>query len=336
MPHPAVSVLMPAYNAAATVAEAVASVRAQEWSDWELVAVDDGSTDDTAALLHAAAAADPRVRPLPCPHRGLVASLNAGLAACRAPLVARLDADDRMDPRRLRLQVEYLCRHPEVGLVGSQIECFPRAQIQEGLQRYQEWLNSLITHEQIARDLWVESPFAHPSVTFRAEIVRALGGYQEHGWAEDYDLWIRLYLAGVRFAKVPEVLLYWRDRPERLTRTGKAYSLRNFRRLKIHYLRQSFLRGRERVIVWGAGRGGRAWGASLEEAQVEIAAFVDIDPKKIGHTRRGRPVIAADTLPAPGTNPLLVTVGVKGARGLIRASLDARGWVERQDYVCVA
>ncbi|MDH7570179.1 MAG: glycosyl transferase, partial [Armatimonadota bacterium] len=202
--------------------------------------------------------------------------------------------------------------------------------------RYEEWLNSLVTHEEICRDLFVESPFAHPSVTFRKELVLNAGGYQDHGWAEDYDLWLRLALAGTRFAKVPEVLHYWRDRPDRLTRTADEYSFRNFRRLKIHYLRQGFLQTRHEVMVWGAGRGGKAWAADLEAAGLSIVAHIDVDPKKIGRTRRGRPVLAPDELPSPGGPPVLVTVGVKGARALIRRELDARGYVEGRDYVCVA
>jgi len=336
MQTPAVSVLLPAYNAAPYLPEALASLRAQELADWELVAVDDGSTDGTDEILAAAAAADARVRLLRQPHQGLVAALNAGLAASRAPLVARMDADDRMHPDRLRRQVAYLQADPGVALVSCLVECFPRAAIQEGLQRYEQWLNSLVTPEEIARDLFVESPLVHPSVTFRRAAVMDVGGYQEHGWAEDYDLWLRLHLAGARFAKVPAVLYYWRDRPDRLTRTGEAYSLRNFRRLKIHYLRQGFLRGRPNVLIWGAGRGGKAWGASLAEAGLAIAAFIDIDPKKIGRTRRGRPVIAPEALPPPGELPLLVTVGVKGARALIRAALAQRGYIEQRDYLCVA
>lgn len=336
MQSPVVSVLLPAYNAAPTLAEALSSVQDQEMADWELVAVDDGSEDDTGARLEAAAAADPRIRVLRLPHQGLVAALSAGLAICRAPLVARMDADDRMHPARLRRQVALLETHPAVDLVGSLVECFPKEQIQEGMARYQEWLNSLVSHSEIIRDIFVESPFAHPSVTFRKDSVLRVGGYQERGWAEDYDLWLRLYLAGACFAKAPHALHYWRDRPERLTRTAEAYSLRNFRRLKIHYLREGFLRGREAVVLWGAGRGGKAWGASLEEAGVRIAAFVDIDPKKIGRTRRGHPVLAPEELSPPGGAPVLVTVGVKGARTLIRADLDRRGYVELRDYVCVA
>lgn len=336
METPAVSVLMPAYNAAPYLEEALASVQKQDLEDWELIAVDDGSTDDTAALLRAAAGADARVRALLLPHQGLVAALNAGLSACRGALVARMDSDDRMHPSRLSRQVAFLAEHPEVDLVGCLVECFPREQIQEGLERYQEWLNSLVTHEEIVRDLFVESPFAHPSVLFRKECAARLGGYRDCGWAEDYDLWLRLWHAGARFAKVPEVLQYWRDRPERLTRTAEEYSLRNFRRLKIHHLRQGFLREPGPVLVWGAGRGGKAWGACLEEAGIAIAGFIDIDPKKIGRTRRGRPVIAPDDLPPAGQAPVLVTVGVKGARELIRAALDDRGYQELRDYVCVA
>lgn len=334
MNEPAVSVLLPAYNASLYLPEALASLCAQEFENWELVAVDDGSSDDTAALLRNAAATDQRIRPLFLPHQGLVPALNSGLAACQAPLVARMDADDRMHPARLRLQVEYMQAHPETDLVGALVECFPREQIHEGLALYQEWQNSLLTHAAIVRDLFVESPFVHPSVTFRREQVCRLGGYQDNGWAEDYDLWLRLWQDGARFAKVPVVLHYWRDREERMTRACEAYSLHNFRRLKIHYLQRGFLR--DQVCIWGAGRGGKVWGAELEAAGIAIRYYVDIDPKKIGHVRRGRPVIAPADLPEPGGDPMLVAVGFKGARELIRAELDSRGFVEGRDYRCVA
>ena len=98
---------------------------------------------------------------------------------------------------------------------------------------YEAWQNGLTDHDSILRDLYVESPFAHPSVVYRREPVERAGGYRALGWPEDYDLWLRLAAAGARFARLPEVLLYWRDRPERFTRTDPACTLEAFRACRI-------------------------------------------------------------------------------------------------------
>ena len=82
--------------------------------------------------------------------------------------------------------------------------------------------------DAIAREIWIESPLAHPSVVMRRTCLERLGGYQDHGWPEDYDLWLRMHLAGERLAKVPEVLLDWREHPARLTRIDSRYAVENF------------------------------------------------------------------------------------------------------------
>jgi hypothetical protein len=108
--------------------------------------------------------------------------------------------------------------------------------LREGQRIYLEWLNSLLEDGDIHREMFVESPLPHPSVIIRKAWLDQVGGYQDRGWPEDYDLWMRLYLAGAQFAKLPEVLLDWRDDPQRLTRTDSRYSLENFLRLKAYYL----------------------------------------------------------------------------------------------------
>ena len=101
-----VSVLMPAYNAAGTIGQAAISLQRQTLADFEVVAVDDGSTDGTGEILDELSSADPRIRPIHLPHSGLIPALNAGIEACPGDLIARMDADDICHPERLRMQVE--------------------------------------------------------------------------------------------------------------------------------------------------------------------------------------------------------------------------------------
>src|SRR5260370_10615347 len=116
---PVISVIMPVRNGAEWLAEAVASVRAQEFGDFECLIVDDGSDDGTTALLSGFAAADHRIRLLRQAPQGIVAALNTAIAAARAPYLARLHADDRARPDRLRKQLAFMQAHPEVGLLGT-------------------------------------------------------------------------------------------------------------------------------------------------------------------------------------------------------------------------
>ena len=302
--------------------------------------MDDGSTDETAAILARWQAKDARFRLVRLPHAGIIPALNTGLAEARVDLIARMDADDKMHPTRLEKQAAYLEAHPEVTLVSSLVAGFPAGKLRQGFQHYIEWLNSLTSHEDICREMYVESPLCHPTVTFRKKTILDLGGYQEHGWAEDYDLWLRMAAAGLRFAKLPETLLEWREHPERLTRTDSRYSLENFIRAKAHYLAEGPLADRDVVFIWGAGMHGRRLSKHLLRAEVPVKAFVDIDPKKIGRTRRGRPIFSPADLPkwwGDSQNPaLLAAVGAAGARELIRAQLDQLNLVEGQDWWAAA
>jgi len=334
MSRPAVSILLPVRNEERYLPAALASLFRQTFTDWELVAVDDGSTDGTAELLAEAARRDGRVRVFPRPAEGLVPALNNGLAACRAPLVARMDGDDVCHPRRLERQVACLVARPEIGLLGCGVRHFPRPRMQGGMAAYEAWQNALLGHDEILRDLYVESPFAHPSVLFRREVVERAGGYRQLPWAEDYDLWLRLAEAGIRFARLPETLLYWRDRPQRLTRTAANCSLDAFRACKAHHLRRGFLRGTETVTLWGAGQEGKAWRQALEAEGVAVVRWLEVDPRKIGQRIHGAPVAGIEAL-RPGDGPVLVTVGAKGARAQVRAFAAHSGLVEGADFLCV-
>jgi len=331
---PKVSILMPVRNEEHLLPAALASLLRQTLTDWELVAVNDGSTDDTSALLDAAASSDPRIHVLHHPPEGLVAALNAGLAQCRAPLVARMDGDDVCHPHRLERQTDFLGVHPEVTLVASQVRHVPRQQLTEGMRAYELWQNRLLTHAQIMRDLYVESPFTHPSVMFRRDAVLGLGSYHDCGWPEDYDLWLRLAHAGACFSRLPEVLFFWRDRPQRQTRTAAAYHLDAFRACKAHHLRHSFLAGTDRVTLWGAGIEGKAWRRILSSEGVAIRRWVEVDPRKLGQSIHGAPVVGIDSL-QPGDGRTLITVGAKGAREQVRAFAARAGLVEGEDFICV-
>ena len=332
---PKISILMPVRNEERYLQATLDSLFRQTCTDWELIAVDDGSSDGTASILAEAARTDKRVQIIRREGGGLVAALNIGLEACRAPLLARLDGDDICHPRRFERQAAFLDAQPEIGLVASAFRHFPRTGLKQGMVDYESWQNGLTDHALVIRDLLVESPFVHPSIMTRRSIMADLGGYQDNGWPEDYDLWLRMAMRGVQFARLPQTLLFWRDHPQRATRTMNEYAAHAFRACKCHHLLLGFLNGITDVVIAGAGQEARAWQRLLAEAGVTVSTWLDVDPRKIGRVLHHAPVISPDELQLNGRK-MIVAIGVRGAREQFRTVAKTYKWYEGMDFVCVA
>jgi len=338
MAAPKVSVALPCCNCAATLPDALDSLLSQTLAEIEILAADDGSTDETAHILRSYAARDSRVRPLFLAHGGIVAALNACLEQAQAPYVARMDADDLSLPERLDIQARMLDADPGLGLVGCKVRFGGDRKARAGYAHYVDWINGLIRHEQIFLNRFVESPFAHPSLLFRREVVEEHGPYRAGEFPEDYELILRLLEAGVRMEKAAEELLVWNDPPDRLSRTHPSYGVEAFYQLKTGFLARWLAAHNPHhpeVIVLGAGRTTRKRADLLLEHGINIIAYADIDPRKIGRTVNGRPVLHRDELPPAGQAFCLSYVGSRGAREEIGAFLREKGWEEGKDCLMV-
>jgi glycosyltransferase involved in cell wall biosynthesis len=333
---PDVSVLLPIRDAQGTLPEALESLRTQTLPGIEVIAVDDGSTDGTGEVLEEWKGRIPGLQVLSTPPRGIVPALRLALSQARGTYLARMDGDDRCPARRMELQRDRLAGDPRVGIVGSLVRIFPEERRREGLEIYEGWLNSVVTHEEITRDLFVECPIAHPSMMMRREEMVALGGYEDHGWPEDYDLLLRYAEADFRLEKIPEVLLDWREGPGRLFRQDARYGKEAFWRVKAHYLARGPLAGAPSVWIWGAGEGGRRLGRALADEGVTIRAFVDVDPRKIGSTRRGLPILPPEGLAPEEGEIIVAAVAARGARTEVRERLVGLGFVEGKHFICAA
>ena len=326
---------MPVRDGAPFLAAALRSIRAQRLREWELIAVDDGSTDRTFEILKRAANRDERIRTFSGPPTGHVEALRTAAASARAVLLARMDVDDIMHPARLLLQLTRMNSPPNVDVLATRVRLIGKTG--EGMRRYVTWQNSLMDHDEIERNLFVESPIAHPSVLMRRNIFERAGGYRDPGWAEDFDLWHRLRERGATFERLPQKLLSWRDRPDRLTRTDDRYSGRRFHECRVHYfLRHPLSRGP--VTVWGAGPIGRRWIGDLLAAGCDIPCAIDIDPRKVGRRIADNRVKVVDIEEGLDRRDgvVLGAVGTRGARDLIRKRLVLDGRLEGRDFLFVA
>lgn len=203
---PRISVVMPVYNGEAYLEAAVSSILAQTVPDFEFIVIDDGSTDQTAALLSAAAARDRRLRVISQENQGIARSLNRGLSLATGEWVARMDADDIALPDRFSRQMRYLEAHPDCGVLGGQIL------LTDPEDRPLLRVSHPLVHDDIVAAIMAGAPaFSHPTVLFRRDIALAIDGYSdrfEH--AEDADFFLRM-AEKTTLANLPDLLLRYRQ-----------------------------------------------------------------------------------------------------------------------------
>lgn len=206
---PSVSVVMPVFNAERFVGEAIRSILEQTFRDFELIIIDDGSTDGSEAAIRTFT--DPRIRYHHQTNQGIARALNTGISMARAPLIARQDADDISLPRRLERQVAFMAEHPDIGLLGTWAEVIHADGLPKGV------LEHGTDHLRIRYLLLFDSAFVHPSVLFRKDLFLQAGPYDpDPAIFEDLELWHRM-VPLTRAANLPEHLLIYRDVPTGLT-----------------------------------------------------------------------------------------------------------------------
>jgi glycosyltransferase involved in cell wall biosynthesis len=299
--------------------------------------VDDGSTDGSGEFLEGLSRRDSRIKVIRGPHRGLVGALNAGLAECRGKFVARMDADDAMLPGRLEKQVEFLEKRPELAGVGCRVRVEPEGGMTAGARRYLDWSNSLTTPGDIRREIFVESPLVHPTVTLRRRVLEEAGGWRDYDGPEDYDLWLRLLFDhGMQLAKVPEALHVWSDRPDRLTRTDPRYRPAAFLELKCRYLGKYAVEPRGGYVLWGCGPVGKALARGLAKFGWRPEAIVEVHPGRIGEKIFGAPVIPVEGAGDYRRLVHLGAVGQAGARERMRGEIGRLGLVEGGNFFFTA
>lgn len=236
-----VTVLMPAWNAARYIGEAIRSVLAQDYTGFELLVVNDGSTDDTARIVESFG--DPRVRLLTTDHNGIVYALNTGLGRARGKYIARFDADDICLPGRLRKQAEFLDAHPDHVCCGSDAEY-----ITENGEPLFHFRCAGHTDAEIRHRLYSHCPVIHSAAMYRKQEVLMAGAYPAGtGNFEDHLLWVRLSSLG-KFHNLPEPLIKVRFNPGSVTIDEKWRGAR-FRQLKQRIIRRGSVTAKESAAL---------------------------------------------------------------------------------------
>ena len=323
---PEVSVILPVFNGARTISRAVGSILDQSLEDIELIVLDDGSTDETAAIVESLT--DSRLKLIRCGHRRVASAANAATTFASASFIARMDADDFAYPTRLERQLQ-LIHQQALDVVGCQVRILDESrQVVPSMRRYERWINQeTIDRDQISALRFVEFPLVNPTILAKRNYFEL--EFRHGEFPEDYDLMLRAAEQGLRFGKVAEVLLDWIDGPDRLTRSDSRYSSDAFARCRR-------MRQVKSVDLWGVGQAGKPWLRWLRDRGITVRHGYDVSHRKVNATIHGVLIRHPSQLvPSDGT-PLIIAVGAEHARQQILPRIRSRGYVSGRDAWFVA
>ncbi|MFW6289956.1 MAG: glycosyltransferase family 2 protein [Mariniphaga sp.] len=330
--NPIVSIILPYYNAEETLSRAAESMLNQSFPNFELLLVDNNSTDGSYTVAQNFAEKDCRVHNLSESRQGVDFAMNCGLKNAMGKYIARMDADDVSHRLRLEKQVEFLEKNPEYGLVGSSVRYVPHSSNTNGFRRFVNWVNSFSTFGEIKINRFIEIPIVNPTILFKRDLYERFGGCRHGDFPEDYEMQLRYLDAGVRMAKLPEPLLEWHDYSHRLTRTNERYTTEAFFNVKAEYFRKWSCQNNvlhPRVWVWGAGRKTRRRASLIESGGITIEGYIDVVKNKT----TVKTTLHFTEVPPPGKMFIVAMVGSYGAREQIRQYLIKKRYTDGKDFV---
>lgn len=279
---------MPVKNAGKYLHECLSSIRRQTFSFWELVVVNDHSTDETQEILEQHASEDPRILPLRNTHSGITPALSLAFKHCTGEFITRMDGDDIMPDNRLELMTEAIDALPEKTVVTGKVRYFGTEPVSEGYISYQNWLNERADQQDHWQWVYRECVIASPNWICRRSDLENIGGFASLSYPEDYHLVLRWFSSGFSIHSLSETTLLWREHPERTSRNSELYNQAHFFRLKIaHFLGNQLQR--HSLALWGTGTKGRLT-ADILKVHQQTFTWMDLSPEKYKEGIQGIPV----------------------------------------------
>lgn len=327
---------MAAKDTAPYISACIESVIAQTYPHWELIVINDHSTDGTDAIVQSFADQDHRIQLIQSKGQRLIPALQTGYPHAKGMLINRMDSDDKMPPYKLEVMVDAWLKKGRGWIVAGGTEHFvDEGEVGGGFRRYEQWLNEVArthTHWQnIYRECVIPS---HCWMVHREDFEQA-GGFNSDIYPEDYDLCFRFYAQGFQVHGLDKVLHYWRDRSNRISRTWEEYEDNRYYDLKFgNFLKLD--RDEERpLVLWGAGRNGKDLAKLLQETEVAFQWICD-NPKKVGLDIYGVRMEAPQALNVLKADRPQIIVAVASPDGLqeIEQNLAEIGFRFAEDYWC--
>lgn len=321
MKNPLVSILMPFKNTANFLEDCLESILDQDYPNWELLAVNDHSTDPSEAILMQYAKKDDRISLLRNSGNGIIPALRTAYQKSTGAYITRMDSDDIMAPDKLSELLKNVKAKGEGHVALGQVQYFSDRGISDGYARYERWINGLTEKGENFQEIYKECVIPSPCWMVSRGDLDKCGAFVPDRYPEDYDLTFRFYEKGMTCIPSNQILHYWRDYATRTSRTSEHYAQNYFLEIKRHYFLKVDYDHRRPLVVWGAGFKGKTLAKAFSSLGIPFTWLCD-NPKKIGKSIYGKELVDYRSMESMDEPQSLITVANESAQKEIRKYLQ--------------
>lgn len=326
-----VSIIMPVKNTSMYLKECLDSIRNQTNKNWELLAVDDGSTDDSFQVLTAYSIKDKRIKVFKNNGNGIISALQLGYSKSLGQFITRMDSDDIMATEKLSEMTNQLIENGIGNIALGLVNYFSENGIGEGFSKYEQWLNGLISKGESFNEIYKECVIPSPCWMMYREDFEKCGGFNSEIYPEDYDLAFRFYENKLKCIPSEKVLHHWRDYSTRTSRTHEHYADSSFIEIKLHHFLKLDYDANKPLVVWGAGKKGKLTAELLMKKNIHFYWICD-NPKKIGKDIYNQKLLSFTALENIENSQSIITVASPQAQKEIVTYFKERNYLPRVDY----
>ena len=277
-----ISILLPVYNAATFLEECLNSILQQTETNWELLAVNDFSTDNSFEILEKYATTDTRIHAFQNTEKGIISALRTAYQNSSGTFITRMDADDRMMPDKLKTLKSLLSKNGNGHVATGLVQYFSDNELGEGYQRYEAWLNNLTQNQSNFSEIYKECVIPSPCWMVTREDLEECGAFHPNDYPEDYDLCFRFYEKALKVVSEDGILHQWRDHTTRTSRNDETYANNQYFDLKLPYFLKLEYKKEHPLVLWGAGKKGKRIARILEKNGI-VFHWVCNTESKWGH-----------------------------------------------------
>ncbi|MEM9680642.1 MAG: glycosyltransferase [Bacteroidota bacterium] len=331
MPSPLISILTPFKNTSPYLADCLDSILNQTYQHWELIIVDDHSTDNSYEIVNTYSKKEPRIKLFKTNGEGIIEALRLAFSKSNGELITRMDSDDIMLPNRLEILANSLTNHGLGHVAIGQVQYFSHEGISDGYARYEKWLNTLTRSGSNYSEIYKECVIPSPCWMVYRDDLMACEAFQPNNYPEDYDLTFRFYRAGLTCIPCKSILHLWRDYSTRTSRTHEHYAQNYFLNIKLRYFLELDHKKERPLVIWGAGYKGKTIAQQLITQGVPFYWLCD-NPKKIGKQIYDQPLLSFDHLKDLDLPQSIVTVANETEQLKIRTYFDSLNMLPMNDY----
>jgi glycosyltransferase involved in cell wall biosynthesis len=319
---PLVSIIMAAKDTAPYIAACLDSIVNQTYANWELLVVNDHSTDETPAILEKYATSDKRIKVVHSNRPRLIPSLQEGYKHCTGELLNRMDSDDIMPLDKLEVMVNEWLKYGKGNVIAGGTKHFvDEGEVGGGFIRYENWLNNVARNNSHYEEIYTECVIPSHCWMLHKDDFNAVGGFDSNIYPEDYDLTFRFYKKGLKVISLDKVLHFWRDRADRISRTWEEYKDNRYFDLKVenfYAIDRDFTRP---LVLWGAGRNGKDMAKLLLKKENKFHWVCDSE-NKVGKDVYGIIIEHFNAIPDIDNPQIMVVVSSPDGKVEIKSTLE--------------